>query len=97
MADVESLLALRSNCAYCAARPNGLCGALGNGEAFNDLRDARRAMRFDGTCTGEHGVGLHKMGYLGEEHGADTVEIMRKIKRALDPNNILNPGKVVGF
>ena len=60
-------------------------------------RLARRAMRFDGTCTGEHGVGLHKMGYLDEEHGADTVEIMRKIKRALDPNNILNPGKVVGF
>ena len=60
-------------------------------------RLARRAMRYDGTCTGEHGVGLHKMGYLDEEHGEDTVEIMRKIKRALDPNNILNPGKVVGF
>lgn len=55
----------------------------------------RRAINLDGTCTGEHGVGLHKMPYLEEEHGAATVEVMRRIKRALDPHNILNPGKVV--
>ena len=46
MAVVQSLLALRSSCDYCAARPLGVCGALGHGEAFGELRDARRAMRF---------------------------------------------------
>jgi len=56
-----------------------------------------RAMRYDGTCTGEHGVGLSKVSYLVEEHGADTVDVMRKIKRALDPHDILNPGKVVAL
>jgi len=60
-------------------------------------RLVRRAIRYDGTCSGEHGVGLHKMDYLDEEHGADAVDIMRRIKRALDPKNILNPGKVVRF
>jgi D-lactate dehydrogenase (cytochrome) len=58
-------------------------------------RLVRRAIRFDGTCTGEHGVGLHKMRYLEEEHGAAAVEVMRRIKQALDPLDILNPGKVV--
>jgi len=58
-------------------------------------RLVRRAIRHDGTCTGEHGVGLHKMRFLEEEHGAEAVEVMRKIKRALDPLDILNPGKVV--
>lgn len=58
-------------------------------------RLVRRAIRFDGTCSGEHGVGVHKIPYLEEEHGATAVELMRKIKRALDPLNILNPGKVL--
>lgn len=58
-------------------------------------RLVRRALRYDGTCTGEHGVGLHKKGYLLEEHGHEAVELMRTIKRSLDPHNILNPGKVV--
>lgn len=58
-------------------------------------RVMRRALRFDGTCTGEHGVGLHKMPYLEEEHGVATVDVMRRIKQALDPRQILNPGKVV--
>ena len=57
----------------------------------------RRAILADGTCSGEHGVGLHKMAYLEDEHGADAVEVMRKIKRALDPPDILNPGKVVSL
>ena len=57
----------------------------------------RRAINLDGTCTGEHGIGLHKISYLEEEHGTATVEVMRRIKRALDPHNILNPGKVVRF
>jgi D-lactate dehydrogenase (cytochrome) len=53
-----------------------------------------RALRLGGTCTGEHGVGLHKMGFLVEETGAGAVEMMRTIKRALDPKNIMNPGKI---
>jgi D-lactate dehydrogenase (cytochrome) len=64
------------------------------GEAFSH-RLVRRAIKHEGTCSGEHGVGLHKMAYLDEEHGADTVEVMRRIKLALDPLNILNPGKLV--
>jgi D-lactate dehydrogenase (cytochrome) len=54
-----------------------------------------RALRMGGTCTGEHGVGLHKMQFLRDEAGQGAVEMMRAIKRALDPRNILNPGKVV--
>jgi D-lactate dehydrogenase (cytochrome) len=57
----------------------------------------QRVIRYDGTCSGEHGVGLHKMDYLEEEHGPGAVEVMRRIKRALDPDNVLNPGKVVSF
>ncbi|MDD0811112.1 FAD-linked oxidase C-terminal domain-containing protein [Curvibacter sp. RS43] len=53
-----------------------------------------RALELEGTCTGEHGVGLHKMGFLVDETGAGAVDMMRTIKRALDPKNILNPGKI---
>ncbi len=53
-----------------------------------------RALALDGTCTGEHGIGLHKMGFLVDEAGAGAVDMMRTIKRALDPKNILNPGKI---
>ncbi|BDB28038.1 oxidoreductase [Cupriavidus sp. TA19] len=63
-------------------------------EAFSQ-RLVRRALRHGGTSTGEHGVGLHKIGYLVEEHGEAAVAVMRSIKRALDPLDILNPGKVV--
>jgi D-lactate dehydrogenase (cytochrome) len=59
-------------------------------------RLVRRAIALDGTCTGEHGVGLRKQAYLVEELGADTVDLMRRIKQALDPRGILNPGKVFG-
>jgi D-lactate dehydrogenase (cytochrome) len=53
-----------------------------------------RALAMGGTCTGEHGIGTGKIRYLEQEHG-DAVELMRTIKRALDPQNILNPGKVL--
>ena len=53
-----------------------------------------RALSMGGTCTGEHGVGVHKMGFLVDETGAGAVDMMRAIKRALDPKNILNPGKI---
>ena len=53
-----------------------------------------RALALGGTCTGEHGVGIHKMGFLVDEAGAGAVAMMRAIKQALDPQNILNPGKI---
>ncbi|WP_395701625.1 FAD-binding oxidoreductase [Aquabacterium sp.] len=54
----------------------------------------QHALKLEGTCTGEHGIGLHKQGFLVDEAGAGTVELMRVLKRALDPKNILNPGKI---
>ena len=62
-------------------------------EALNHAL-VERALRLEGTCTGEHGVGLHKMGFLLDEAGAGAVEVMRSVKRALDPRNIMNPGKI---
>ncbi len=53
-----------------------------------------RALTLGGTCTGEHGVGLHKMGFLVSETGSGAIAMMRAIKQALDPHNIMNPGKI---
>jgi D-lactate dehydrogenase (cytochrome) len=64
------------------------------GAAFVD-RLVRRALDFGGTCTGEHGVGQSNMKYLGLEFNAPTLAMMATIKRALDPDNIMNPGKIV--
>ncbi len=60
-------------------------------------RLVQRALRLQGTCTGEHGVGLHKQGFLVDEAGAVAVDMMRTIKHALDPKNIMNPGKIFPF
>ena len=62
-------------------------------ERLND-EIVRLALSMDGTCTGEHGVGMHKIGFLIEEAGDDAIDLMRRIKVALDPDNILNPGKI---
>ena len=52
-----------------------------------------RALEMGGTCTGEHGVGLGKIKYLYAEHG-ESISLMRAVKRAIDPDNIMNPGKI---
>ncbi|MEC5217424.1 D-lactate dehydrogenase (cytochrome) [Actimicrobium sp. GrIS 1.19] len=60
-----------------------------------NARMVTRALGMEGTCTGEHGVGMHKMDFLIEEHGVDAIDAMRAIKHALDPKNIMNPGKIL--
>jgi D-lactate dehydrogenase (cytochrome) len=62
-------------------------------EAMN-ARMVRRALALEGTCTGEHGIGLHKQAFLVEELGDGAVATMRTLKLALDPKNIMNPGKI---
>ena len=57
-------------------------------------RMVKRAIALEGTCTGEHGIGLHKMGFLVEEAGEGAVQLMRQVKHALDPKDIMNPGKI---
>ena len=59
---------------------------------FNDLL-IKKALKLNGTITGEHGVGLHKKKYLLTEHG-DNIPVMKMIKRSIDKNNIMNPGKI---
>ena len=60
--------------------------------AFNDTL-IKKALELNGTITGEHGVGLHKKEYLLKQH-PDNIPVMKSIKRTLDPNNIMNPGKI---
>jgi len=62
--------------------------------AFSN-RLVERALRLDGTCTGEHGVGIGKRKYLAREHGREALDAMRAIKSALDPENLFNPGKML--
>ncbi|UCF58006.1 MAG: glycolate oxidase subunit GlcD, partial [Deltaproteobacteria bacterium] len=52
------------------------------------------AIDLGGTLTGEHGIGLSKAPYMTLEHDPVAMDVMRSIKKMLDPNNILNPGKM---
>jgi D-lactate dehydrogenase (cytochrome) len=78
------------------------CMILIRPEAESDLAEAKRfnerlvdrALAMEGTCTGEHGIGFGKIDWLRKEHG-EAVDLMAAIKRTLDPENLLNPGKVV--
>jgi len=56
-------------------------------------RTVERALALGGTCTGEHGVGHGKIGFVEAEHG-EAVAVMRQVKLALDPENLMNPGKI---
>ncbi len=60
-----------------------------------DHRMVQRALEMGGTCTGEHGIGMGKLKHMRNEHGDGAVDVMKAIKAALDPQNIMNPGKVV--
>jgi D-lactate dehydrogenase (cytochrome) len=79
------------------------CAILANADDPREVEEAERlntriverAIAMDGTCTGEHGVGMHKMEFLRAEHGDDALDLMVRLKRAFDPLNILNPGKIV--
>ncbi|WP_434514119.1 FAD-binding oxidoreductase [Dechloromonas sp. ARDL1] len=63
--------------------------------AWISQRVVERAIAMEGTCTGEHGIGLGKRKYLPLEHGEVAVDVMRTLKQALDPHNLLNPGKIL--
>ena len=60
-----------------------------------NVRVVERALAMEGTCTGEHGIGIGKQQYLRQELGEDVISIMRDIKQLLDPENLMNPGKVI--
>lgn len=62
-------------------------------KCIKDMVD--RALEMEGTCTGEHGIGLGKKDSLMKELGLDTINVMKSIKHALDPHWLMNPGKIM--
>ncbi len=66
---------------------------MANYKKYNDKLIAH-ALELNGTCTGEHGIGLGKKKYLADQFGHEACDLMRLIKQTLDPNNILNPNKI---
>lgn len=64
-------------------------------KVVHDMVD--RALEMEGTCTGEHGVGMGKKEFLVKELGVETLGVMKKVKGALDPLWLMNPGKIVDF
>jgi D-lactate dehydrogenase (cytochrome) len=71
-------------------------GDVARAKAFVE-RLVDRALAMEGTCSGEHGVGQKKMKYLEAEHGPEALDLMRVLKRAIDPLDIMNPGKIVAL
>ena len=67
---------------------------LAEANRLND-RLVARALSMDGTCTGEHGVGYGKIDFLTAEHGGDVLSVMRAVKKSIDPDGIMNPGKIL--
>jgi D-lactate dehydrogenase (cytochrome) len=76
----------------CVLDPNDP-SQMDEGVRFSE-RTVQRALEMGGTCTGEHGIGSGKMKFMHEEHG-HALDVMRAIKKALDPDNRMNPGKLV--
>jgi len=76
----------------CVLDPNDP-SQMDEGARFSE-RTVQRALRIGGTCTGEHGIGVGKMKFMREERGR-ALDVMRTIKKALDPDNRMNPGKIV--
>jgi D-lactate dehydrogenase (cytochrome) len=71
-------------------------GDVARAKAFVE-RLVDRALAMEGTCSGEHGVGQKKMKYLEAEHGPEALDLMRVLKRAIDPLDVMNPGKIVAL
>ncbi|MCX7222832.1 MAG: FAD-binding protein, partial [Burkholderiales bacterium] len=78
-----------------ASFPSTIVGHVGDGTERLNHHLVTQAIEADGTCTGEHGIGLHKKQFMAHEHGEDVLDLMRSLKHAFDPNNILNPGKIL--
>jgi D-lactate dehydrogenase (cytochrome) len=78
--------------ALCVLNPDD-AGQFAEATEFAD-RTVQRALSMGGTCTGEHGIGYGKIRYLRPEHG-DALDLMRIVKVAFDPDNRVNPGKII--